>query len=193
MACLTVLSLVTVLQALVGGVARNQCLRNALEAALAGHPTQPQLVAPSPRCATAHTLHNTFVSRYTECVIVYTPSVNRTRYILCIHPRCLAHALYSVHTFTLLGSACHTSPSSCPRLCTDNGTMVAWAGAEKFGRGLDIYAHDSQDVDFAPRWLLGDPMPPEHLRRRKGRGGGPMTGRGRAMRSPTGGQTQGVV
>lgn len=40
--------------------------------------------------------------------------------------------------------------SPAPRLCTDNGVMVAWAGLERFRLGLV----DSLDVSARPRWPL---------------------------------------
>ena len=42
-----------------------------------------------------------------------------------------------------------------PALCTDNGAMIAWAGAERLARGL------IDDLDFSPRprWPL-DPDAP---------------------------------
>ncbi|XP_035689123.1 probable tRNA N6-adenosine threonylcarbamoyltransferase, mitochondrial [Branchiostoma floridae] len=44
-----------------------------------------------------------------------------------------------------------------PRLCTDNGVMIAWAGMEwlKEGRGI---AEDPEAVDFQPRCPLGVDM-----------------------------------
>jgi N6-L-threonylcarbamoyladenine synthase len=43
-----------------------------------------------------------------------------------------------------------------PKLCTDNGAMIAWAGLERFRLGL------TDDVDFAPRprWPLDETAPP---------------------------------
>ncbi|MBY0610662.1 MAG: tRNA (adenosine(37)-N6)-threonylcarbamoyltransferase complex transferase subunit TsaD [Beijerinckiaceae bacterium] len=43
-----------------------------------------------------------------------------------------------------------------PALCTDNGAMIAWAGAERFALGL------SDDIDFAgrPRWPLDETAEP---------------------------------
>jgi N6-L-threonylcarbamoyladenine synthase len=35
-------------------------------------------------------------------------------------------------------------------LCTDNGAMIAWAGAERFAAGLT----DALDVAARPRWPL---------------------------------------
>ncbi len=35
-------------------------------------------------------------------------------------------------------------------LCTDNGAMIAWAGAERFAAGLT----DPLDIDARPRWPL---------------------------------------
>jgi len=48
-----------------------------------------------------------------------------------------------------------------PRLCTDNGVMVAWAGAERLALGLGVeppaeYAPGPEDfVELLPRWPLG--------------------------------------
>lgn len=42
-----------------------------------------------------------------------------------------------------------------PALCTDNGVMIAWAGAERFAQGLV----DSLDFAAKPRWPL-DPTAP---------------------------------
>jgi N6-L-threonylcarbamoyladenine synthase len=35
-------------------------------------------------------------------------------------------------------------------LCTDNGAMIAWAGAERLARGL----RDGLDAPVKPRWPL---------------------------------------
>ena len=47
-----------------------------------------------------------------------------------------------------------------PELCTDNGVMVAWAGAERLALGLweRLPAGGAQDewVDVRPRWPLTD-------------------------------------
>lgn len=43
-----------------------------------------------------------------------------------------------------------------PRLCTDNGVMIAWAGAERHALGLD----DALDVAARPRWPLDYVTPP---------------------------------
>lgn len=32
-----------------------------------------------------------------------------------------------------------------PELCTDNGTMIAWNGVEKFNENLDIISHTDLD------------------------------------------------
>jgi N6-L-threonylcarbamoyladenine synthase len=40
-----------------------------------------------------------------------------------------------------------------PRLCTDNGAMIAWAGVERLRAGLT----DSLDFAPRPRWPLEDP------------------------------------
>ena len=37
-----------------------------------------------------------------------------------------------------------------PALCTDNGAMIAWAGAERLALGLT----DSLEADPRPRWPL---------------------------------------
>ena len=37
-------------------------------------------------------------------------------------------------------------------LCTDNGAMIAWAGAERLALGL----RDTLDVAPRPRWPLGE-------------------------------------
>ena len=48
-----------------------------------------------------------------------------------------------------------------PRLCTDNGVMVAWAGVERLALGLGVeppaeYAPGPEDmVELLPRWPLG--------------------------------------
>jgi N6-L-threonylcarbamoyladenine synthase len=47
-----------------------------------------------------------------------------------------------------------------PQLCTDNGVMVAWAGAERLALGLweHLPASALEDawVDVRPRWPLTD-------------------------------------
>ena len=43
-----------------------------------------------------------------------------------------------------------------PALCTDNGAMIAWAGAERLARGLV----DGLDVAAKPRWPLDPAAPP---------------------------------
>ena len=49
-----------------------------------------------------------------------------------------------------------------PKLCTDNGVMVAWAGIERMRLGLweHLPAHDAATgeewVDVRPRWPLTD-------------------------------------
>ncbi|CEL94096.1 unnamed protein product [Vitrella brassicaformis CCMP3155] len=40
-----------------------------------------------------------------------------------------------------------------PRLCRDNGVMIAWAALEKIYSG---YLDDASDVTLRPRWPLGD-------------------------------------
>jgi N6-L-threonylcarbamoyladenine synthase len=40
-----------------------------------------------------------------------------------------------------------------PGLCTDNGAMVAWAGAERLALG----ASDGLDFRARPRWPLDEP------------------------------------
>ncbi len=42
-----------------------------------------------------------------------------------------------------------------PALCTDNGAMIAWAGAERLARGLT----DTLDVSPRARWPLEQPQP----------------------------------
>ncbi|XP_025421926.1 probable tRNA N6-adenosine threonylcarbamoyltransferase, mitochondrial isoform X3 [Sipha flava] len=43
-----------------------------------------------------------------------------------------------------------------PRLCTDNGIMIAWNGIEKFNENLDIYTYDNLDkVDIQSKAPLG--------------------------------------
>lgn len=32
-----------------------------------------------------------------------------------------------------------------PRLCTDNGIMIAWNGLEKLNENLDIFSYDNLD------------------------------------------------
>ena len=43
-----------------------------------------------------------------------------------------------------------------PALCTDNGAMIAWAGAERLAHGLT----DSLDTAPRARWLLEDVAKP---------------------------------
>ena len=43
------------------------------------------------------------------------------------------------------------------RLCSDNGVMIAWAGAERFARGLT----DPLDVAARPRWPLDELATPK--------------------------------
>lgn len=43
-----------------------------------------------------------------------------------------------------------------PQLCTDNGVMIAWAGAERFVLGLS----DGLDAPARPRWPLDATAPP---------------------------------
>ncbi|XP_070566352.1 tRNA N6-adenosine threonylcarbamoyltransferase, mitochondrial-like isoform X2 [Ptychodera flava] len=42
-----------------------------------------------------------------------------------------------------------------PRLCTDNGIMIAWAGMERLKQGIG-FASDPQSVKYEPRWPLGE-------------------------------------
>ncbi|KAK4535839.1 hypothetical protein CDCA_CDCA06G1864 [Cyanidium caldarium] len=43
-----------------------------------------------------------------------------------------------------------------PRLCTDNGVMVAWAGVERVRRCGDIVGEpDMEDIEVAARWPMG--------------------------------------
>jgi N6-L-threonylcarbamoyladenine synthase len=51
------------------------------------------------------------------------------------------------------GYSLHVPP---PHLCTDNGAMIAWAGAERFALGLT----DSLDFATRPRWPLDANAPP---------------------------------
>jgi N6-L-threonylcarbamoyladenine synthase len=39
-----------------------------------------------------------------------------------------------------------------PRLCTDNGVMIAWAGYERYRLGIV----DNYEFDFMPQWPLED-------------------------------------
>lgn len=32
-----------------------------------------------------------------------------------------------------------------PKLCTDNGIMIAWNGIEKFNENIDIFSHNDLD------------------------------------------------
>ncbi|KAK9760307.1 Mitochondrial tRNAs modification protein, partial [Basidiobolus ranarum] len=44
-----------------------------------------------------------------------------------------------------------------PHLCTDNGVMIAWAGIERYQRGL----FNSLEIDFIPKWPIeeiNDPL-----------------------------------
>lgn len=48
-----------------------------------------------------------------------------------------------------------------PRLCTDNGVMVAWAGVEHYKRGIidpppPVDEPDDVRLDLRPRWQLGE-------------------------------------
>jgi N6-L-threonylcarbamoyladenine synthase len=63
--------------------------------------------------------------------------------------RMLRHTLSelsSAHQFSL-----HVAP---PRLCTDNGAMIAMAAAMRWQRGLDIAGGPSLAFDVRPRWPL---------------------------------------
>jgi len=51
------------------------------------------------------------------------------------------------------GYALHVPP---PALCTDNGAMIAWAGAERLALGLT----DPLDFSARPRWPLDPDAPP---------------------------------
>jgi N6-L-threonylcarbamoyladenine synthase len=43
-----------------------------------------------------------------------------------------------------------------PRLCTDNGIMIAWNGVERFKRNLDIYeSKDFGEIEPLPMCRLG--------------------------------------
>ena len=48
---------------------------------------------------------------------------------------------------------CSTGP---PRLCTDNGVMVAWAAVEQLHLGR---AHVAEGQEVRARWPLGPPVP----------------------------------
>lgn len=42
-----------------------------------------------------------------------------------------------------------------PRLCTDNGIMIAWNGMEKFNENLDIFTYNNLDkVDIQSKYVL---------------------------------------
>jgi hypothetical protein len=43
-----------------------------------------------------------------------------------------------------------------PRLCTDNGVMVAWAAVERLRKGA---TDDPTDMDVRARWPLGTAYP----------------------------------
>jgi len=43
-----------------------------------------------------------------------------------------------------------------PRLCTDNGVMVAWAAVERLRQGA---TDDPTDMDVRARWPLGTAYP----------------------------------
>jgi len=51
-----------------------------------------------------------------------------------------------------------------PKLCTDNGAMIAWAGIERFSRGLV----DGFDAPARPRWPLDSLSEPAYGAGRKG-------------------------
>jgi N6-L-threonylcarbamoyladenine synthase len=54
----------------------------------------------------------------------------------------------SIDTFsTRLGITLHVAPQD---LCTDNGAMVAWAGAERFSKNYI----DNLSIEVRPRWPL---------------------------------------
>ncbi|ORX92120.1 peptidase M22, glycoprotease [Basidiobolus meristosporus CBS 931.73] len=45
-----------------------------------------------------------------------------------------------------------------PHLCTDNGVMIAWAGIERYQRGL----FNSLEIDFIPKWPIEEiNVPPQ--------------------------------
>lgn len=58
-----------------------------------------------------------------------------------------------------------------PRLCTDNGVMIAWAGAEKLASTISdaALADANWDADFSPRWPVGERQPIYLPRVRPGR------------------------
>lgn len=41
-----------------------------------------------------------------------------------------------------------------PRLCTDNGVMIAWNGIERLRAGLGIL-HDTEGIRYEPKCPLG--------------------------------------
>jgi N6-L-threonylcarbamoyladenine synthase len=54
---------------------------------------------------------------------------------------------------TTRGYSLHIPPAA---LCTDNGAMIAWAGAERLARG----SVDGLDAPARPRWPLDAHAPP---------------------------------
>ena len=53
-----------------------------------------------------------------------------------------------------------------PRLCTDNGVMVGWAGVESLRRGL---AHETEGLEVRARWPIGPPLVEPELSARERR------------------------
>ncbi len=45
-----------------------------------------------------------------------------------------------------------------PQLCTDNGVMAAWAGAETLQLGV---SHQAEGQEVVARWPLGAPLSEE--------------------------------
>ncbi|KAL5496209.1 hypothetical protein EMCRGX_G012449 [Ephydatia muelleri] len=64
------------------------------------------------------------------------------------HLRLQMKELAALHRYTL-----HTPP---PRLCTDNGVMIAWTALEYMKAGVDAAVKDMLTLDFMPRWPLGE-------------------------------------
>lgn len=45
-----------------------------------------------------------------------------------------------------------------PKYCTDNGTMIAWNGIEKYLRNIDIFAPEEiENIVAQPRYELLNP------------------------------------
>jgi tRNA A37 threonylcarbamoyltransferase TsaD len=82
-----------------------------------------------------------------EAVVVCGGVASNTALRAVLRQRCDAHALRLV-----------VPP---PRLCTDNGAMIAWAGAEKLHHAAlpGALADANWDADFSPRWGIGERQP----------------------------------